>query len=136
MPIKVKHIKPEFVDERGFISRLLDDKNVDIKSVLYIERKKGSDGGNHYHKKDSHFIYVLKGKIKYIEKDMGDQNAKTESVILNVGDMVLSKPLFAHTTEFLEDTVFMAFATEHRSQEEYEADTVRLNFIDEKPKKD
>lgn len=136
MAIKVIKIKPEFKDERGFISRIIDDKKINIKSILYIERKKGTDGANHFHKKDSHFIYILKGKVEYLEKDMNKNNAKVQSVVLLPGDMVLSKPMMAHSTVFLEDTVFMAFATEHRSQEEYEKDTVRLNFTNEQPKKD
>lgn len=131
MAIKIIHINPEFVDERGFISRVLDDAGVEIKSVLHIERKKGTEGGNHYHKKDSHYIYVLSGKLKYIEKVMGNRGAKLETAYLGPGDMVLSPPMVAHTTEFIEDTVFLAFATEHRSQREYEADTVRLDFIND-----
>lgn len=129
MSVKIIHINPEFKDERGFISRVLDDKKVSIKSILYIARKKGSDGGNHYHKKDSHYIYVLSGKIKYYEKNLRKKTAKLETAVLKSGDMVLSPSGYAHFTEFLEDTVFMTFATEHRSQKEYEDDTIRLEFI-------
>lgn len=125
-------IKPEFVDERGFISRVLDDNKVVIKSILHIERKKGETGANHYHKKDAHYIYIVKGKVKYYEKDMSKRNSKVKSVILNAGDLMFSPAKVAHRTDFLEDTMFMAFATEHRSQEEYEVDTVRLTFVDEK----
>lgn len=134
MKIDKIHIGKEFVDERGFISRVLDEKGVVIKSVLHIERKKGAIGGNHYHKKDAHYIYVLSGKIKYIEKDMGEKESHQKTTILKPGDLVLSSPMTAHYTEFLEDTVFLAFATEHRSQEEYEADTVRLDFVTGKSK--
>lgn len=132
MSIKVIHIEPEFIDERGFISRILDESRVSIKSILYIERKKGTVGGNHYHKKDSHFIYVLKGKLKYIEKNIDIPKSSIETAYLEPGDMVLTNPHIAHATEFVEDTVFLTFATQHRSQQEYEEDTVRVDFIGKK----
>lgn len=133
MAIKIKHIKPEFVDERGFISRILDDKKVSIKSILYIERKKGAVGANHFHKKDSHYIYILKGKVRHYEKDMMDKEAKIESKILGPGDLVLTTAKIAHSQTFLEDTIFLALATEHRDQKDYEQDTVRIDFLaDEK----
>ena len=132
MPIKITHIKPEFSDERGFISRIIDQDLYCIKSILYIKRKAGTIGANHYHKKDAHYIYVLSGKVKYAEKNMKNKNSSITSVILNPGDLVLSKPMIAHSTEFLEDTVILAFATEKRSSEEYESDTVRVKFFDKK----
>src|SRR6266566_4401607 len=99
MPIDVIKIKPEFIDERGFISRIVDQDIYKIRSVLYIQRKKGSVGANHYHKKDAHYIYVLSGKVKYGEKDMNKKNSKIEYVTLVPGDVVLSKPMIAHTTK-------------------------------------
>jgi len=135
MSVKKVTIKPEFIDPRGFISRVLDDKKVVIRSILHIERKKGETGANHYHKKDSHYIYIIKGKMKYFEKDMTKKNSKVISVILKAGDLMLSPKGIWHRTDFLEDTMFMAFATEHRSQKEYEKDTVRINFIAEKKSK-
>jgi dTDP-4-dehydrorhamnose 3,5-epimerase-like enzyme len=132
MAIEVTHVKPEFVDERGFISRIVDQDDYPIRAVLYIQRKAGSVGANHFHKKDAHYIYVLSGKVKYIEKDMEDESLPSESVILNPGDVVLSSPMIAHSTEFLEDTVILAFTTENREQEDYEQDTVRVDIFDKK----
>lgn len=128
MPIKVTHIKPEFEDERGFISRLVDDNKVQFRAVLLITSKEGSIRGNHYHKSDSHYVYCLSGKFRYSEKDMRKSSSKKESVILKPGDLVLSLPMIAHSMEFLEDTIFLAITTEPREQEKYEADTVRLTF--------
>jgi len=34
-----------------------------------------------------------------------------------------------HAMRFLQPSVFLAFATESRSQEDYEADTVRIELI-------
>ncbi len=128
MSIKVTHIKPEFTDERGFISRIVNDDKMGFRAVLYITGKKGSIRGNHYHKKDFHFVYCLSGKFRYSEKNMDKPAAKKESVILKPGDLVLSKAMTAHNMEFLEDSVFLAITTEAREQEKYEGDLVRLKF--------
>ena len=129
MAIKVTKIKPEFVDERGYISRLVDTDEYPIRAVLFITGKKGFIRGNHYHKTDAHFVYCIKGKFRYSEKNMLKKNSKRESVILKPGDVVLSKPGIAHSMEFLEDSEFLAVTTEPREQEKYEGDIVRLKLV-------
>ncbi len=129
MAIKVTHVKPEFVDERGYISRLVDTDDYPIRAVLFITGKKGSIRGNHYHKTDAHFVYCIKGKFRYSEKDMTKKNARKQSVILKPGDVVLSKPGIAHSMEFLEDSQFLAITTEPREQNKYEADIIRLKLV-------
>lgn len=126
MSIKVIKPKPEFVDERGFISRLVDNNNYPIKAILYIKSKAGSVRGNHYHNKDAHYIYCVSGKFRYFEKDMSKNKSKLKSVIIEPGDLVLSKPMVFHKMEFLEDTVFLAITTEPREQAKYEKDTIRI----------
>lgn len=133
MSIKVTHVKPEFVDDRGYISRLVNDESKNFKAVLYITSKKGTERGNHYHKSDYHYVYCLSGKFRYSEKNMKNPNSKVESVILKPGDLVLSNPMIAHSMEFLEDTAFLAITTEARQQDRYEGDTVRIKITpDEK----
>jgi len=133
MAIKVTHTKPEFEDERGYITRLVNDDNLKLRAVLYITSKAGTQRGNHYHKTDYHYVYCLSGKFRYSEKDMSKANSPTESVILKPGDLVLSTPMVAHSMEFIEDTVFLAFTTEPREQNKYEYDTVRIKITpDEK----
>ena len=133
MAIKVTHTKPEFEDERGYITRLVNDDDLKLRAVLYITSKAGTERGNHYHKTDYHYVYCLSGKFRYSEKDMRNPDLKIESVILEPGDLVLSRPMVAHSMEFLEDTVFLAFTTEAREQNQYEGDTVRIKITsDEK----
>ena len=129
MAIKVTKISPEFVDERGYISRVVDTDEYSLRAVLYITSKKGTVRANHYHKKDAHFVYCLSGKFRYSEKNMKKKNSKIESVILKPGDVVLSKPGIAHAMEFLEDTVFLAFTTEKRTQDLYEDDIKRVKIV-------
>lgn len=128
MSIKVVNVKPEFKDERGYISRIVDTDEYPLRAVLYITSKKGTVRGNHLHKKDAHFVYCLSGRFKYSEKDLSEKNPRKQSVILKPGDVVLSRPGVAHSMEFLEDTVFLAFTTEKREQEKYEADIQRVKI--------
>lgn len=130
MAIKVTKIKPEFEDDRGYISRLVDTDEYPLRAVLYITSKKGSVRANHFHKKDAHFVYCLSGKFKYSEKVASNKSSPVESVILKPGDLVLSKPGIIHAMEFLEDTVFLAFTTEKREQDQYEEDTVRIKIVE------
>lgn len=128
MAINVTKVKPEFKDKRGFISRIIDQKTHVIKSILYIKRKAGSIGANHYHKKDAHYIYVLNGRINHSEKSMNDPKAKVESVILKPGDLVFTPPMVGHKDEFLKETTFLAFTTKNRNTTAYEKDTVRIKL--------
>ncbi len=136
MAIKVKKIKPEFVDERGGIARMLYEeikkihkKKLYIQSILRITHKKNTQPrGNHFHKKDYHWVYVESGKMEYLEKSQ-KKNAKVEKVILKPGDMVLSNPGVIHAMNAIEDTVFWAFSTEGREQDQYEGDTVRIKIV-------
>ena len=71
----VKKIKPFHIDERGEMSHLLEGKTP-ITSVLLITSKKGAIRANHYHKKDTHYAYMLKGKMEYAYQDLKSKNKK------------------------------------------------------------
>ena len=127
-----RNIKPEFIDERGGITRVLDDGRTTIRSVLLITCKKGSIRANHYHKRDSHYSYLLSGRMEYTEQPVdanGKPQGKKETVIIEAGDMVYSPPMVIHAMNFLEDSSFLALATESRHQSAYEEDTVRVKLI-------
>ena len=120
----IRNIKPDFIDDRGAITRILD---IPIRSILLITCKKGSIRSNHYHKKDSHWCYILSGKAEWYQKPVSGE--KIEKEILNAGDMVYDPPNMIHAGRFLEDTVELAFCTEPRDQENYEEDTIRVKLI-------
>lgn len=124
----IRNIKPEIVEERGNINRILDvaDKTP-IKSVLLITSKAGSVRSNHYHKKDAHYCYLLSGKMEWYEKPV--EGGEIESAVLEAGDMVYTPPMVIHAVKFLEDSVFLALATESRDQARYEEDTARVKLI-------
>ncbi len=123
-----KKIKPEFVDERGGITKILDDGKTNIKSVLLITSKAKTVRSNHYHKKDTHYIYVISGAMEYYEKPLR-ANGKPKKVTVRQGDMVFTPSMMVHATKFLEDTVLLALSTKSRSQKAYEKDTVRIKLI-------
>lgn len=123
----IKKIKPFHIDERGEMSHLLDGR-VKITSALLISSKKGSVRANHYHQKDSHYCYLLKGKMEYIYQDLG-KKGKKKITLVNSGEIVYTPPMVAHAMRFLEDTVFLALTTEKREQSEYERDTIRIKLI-------
>lgn len=124
----VKKVEPFHVDERGTMSYILDREAITT-STLLITSKKGSVRANHYHKKDSHYVYLLEGKIEYTYQEVGSK--KRQSVVVNKGEVVYSPPMTIHAVRFLEDTVMLALTTESRDQEKYENDTVRIKLVEQ-----
>ena len=130
MAIQILRAKEESVDERGRITHLVDEDVFTFRGVLRITSKAGSIRSNHYHKHDFHYLYVESGKCEYSERPSNNPTAKVETIILQPGDMVLSKPEIIHAVKFLEDTVLYAFTTEKRQQDLYEKDTERVTIVD------
>ena len=64
MAIKVIKIKASFIDKRGKITNILESP---VTSIVIITSKKGAIRANHYHKRDSHWSYIIKGKMEYYE---------------------------------------------------------------------
>jgi len=129
MAIKlIQQIAPEFVDGRGEIFKLLDDGKTIIKSVLLITCTKGAIRANHYHKKDTHWVYLLSGSMEYTEAAIDGKGYK-ESVIVKKGDLVFTPSNVAHAMRFLEESVFLTLSTESRHQDAYENDTIRVKVI-------
>ena len=55
-----------FKDERGYLLKILDKG---FSSSIEIYSKKGTIRANHYHKKDEHFCYILKGEILFFYRN-------------------------------------------------------------------
>lgn len=121
-----RQLSSEFIDDRGGITRILDGESP-IRSILSITSKKGSIRSNHYHKKDTHYCYLVSGKMEWFEKSL--EGGEMESAVLEQGDMVFTPALTVHAVRFLEDSLFLTFATEPRNQADYESDTVRVTLI-------
>lgn len=125
--IKILHLKPIDQDKRGSIIKVMEGK---ITSVLVIPSKKGAVRANHYHKQDTHYVYMVSGKMRYTIKDLSKKRSTKQSVILKTGDLVYTPAMTAHAMKFLEDSVFLALTTQKRDQKHYENDTVRLKLVE------
>ena len=123
----IVELEAPFVDDRGAIQPLVDKS---MKSCVLITSKKGSVRANHYHQTDWHYCYVLEGKIEYYERSTGSSD-EPKKVTINKGQMFFTGPLLDHTMVFLEDTVFLTFGRNSRSQEVYESDIKRINPLNE-----
>lgn len=124
----LRKVKPFHVDERGEMSHLLAVKTP-ITSAVLITCKKGAIRANHYHKTDTHYSYMLKGKMAYYYRKLNAKDKKIHKVIVREGDIVYTPPKTLHAMEFLEDSIFIALSTEPRNQEAYEKGTVRVKLI-------
>ena len=113
-----------FEDSRGVIQTLADGG---VQSVQVITSKATTVRANHYHKTDSHFMYVIKGVMKYFHRPAGE-TAPPKWLLVKEGQMVFSPPMVEHAVEFLEDSVFLNITGKPRDQGTYEDDLVRVDL--------
>ena len=112
-------------DERGIIQPLCD---LNMKSASLIVTKPNSWRANHYHKKDWHYCYVLKGKIAYYHRKHGAKT-KPKKIIINKGELFFTPPMFDHAMKFLSYTEFLTLGRGSRSKINYDEDTNKIDLI-------
>lgn len=100
-----------------------------MQSAVLIESEPGTLRANHYHKTDWHYCYVLSGRMEYFHRPTGS-GRDPERLVVEAGRMVFTPPMVDHAMRFPEKTAFIAFSRNHRDQESYEADVVRIEMID------
>lgn len=113
-----------FKDERGYLLKILDKG---FSSCIEIFSKKGSIRANHYHRKDEHFCYVLKGEILFFYRNR-KKGSKLNYKIMKKGDLFFTTFEQDHMAYFLKSTHFLSYSSRKRSQFDYEKDLVRLNM--------
>lgn len=113
-----------FRDKRGYLLKILDKG---FSSCIEIFSKKGSIRANHYHKKDEHFCYVLRGEILFFYRNK-KKDSKLNFKIVKKGDLFFTTYLQDHMAYFLKSTHFLSFSSRKRTQFDYEKDLVRLNM--------
>lgn len=113
-----------FEDARGMIQTLVEGG---VHSVQIITSKANSVRANHYHRTDSHYMYVLTGAMKYFHRPAGDKSAPTW-LLVSAGQLVYSPPMVEHAVEFVEDSVFLNITGKPRDQAAYEDDLVRVEL--------
>lgn len=123
-----KKIKPFFADNRGEMSYIIDGESK-INSILLITCNKGAVRANHYHKKNDHYSYMLKGSMEYTWYDITSKNQKKKKIIVKAGDLIYTPPMVAHAMRFLEESSFLAISAKPRGKGKYEEDLIRVKVI-------
>lgn len=113
-----------FKDKRGSLLKIIDKG---FSSCIEIISKKNSIRANHYHKKDEHYAYIIKGKILFFYRDKKNKS-ELNYKIMKKGDLFFTTYMQDHMAYFLENTHFLAFSTRKRSKFDYENDLVRINM--------
>ena len=113
-----------FKDERGYLLKILDKG---FSSCIEIFSKKGSIRANHYHKKDEHFCYILKGEILFFYRNR-KKGSKLNHKVMKKGDLFFTTYNQDHLAYFLKTTHFLSYSSRKRTKIDYENDLVRLNM--------
>ena len=125
-PIKVKvKLANIYNDQRG---QILNITNLLFRSCAFIKSKKNSIRANHYHKKDWHYCYVLKGKIEYYHRIHG-LKTKPKKIIIKAGELFFTPPMVDHAMKFLEYTEFITLGRGNRKKIIYDQDTKKIDLI-------
>jgi dTDP-4-dehydrorhamnose 3,5-epimerase-like enzyme len=114
-------------DARGSILSICD---IPCKNVSIINCKKDTIRSNHYHKKDYHIMYVVKGEIDYFYKTI--KGKKMNYLKVKKDDLIFTPPMEVHATYFQKNTVLIVSSKNPRDQATYENDTVRVELINKK----
>lgn len=121
-----------FVDNRGEISNYyLTEK---INTVGMIKSIAGSMRSNHYHPKQEQKLLLVSGKYISIYKDLKCENAPVKHHLIKAGDFVITPPMIAHTTIYLEDSIVINFVNGDRLHDNYDEHTKKYELVNEHEK--
>ena len=98
--IKKLDVDFKHIDDRGTICQILSIPN---SQVNYLFTKKGAIRGDHYHKKNREYFFVISGKVQITAYSVKEPGEKEERVF-EAGDLFLVEPYLMHSFVFLEDT--------------------------------
>lgn len=124
--VKIEKLRPAFSDGRGTITDILSGE---MHNLGIITSRKGSIRGNHYHKAQTQYTYVLKGKIEMITKDLRKLGSVPKTAIISEGELITHPAMVAHAYKALEDTVFLAITTKRRDKGGYDEDTFKIELV-------
>ena len=115
-----------YKDKRGWLKKILDGN---FSSCIEIYSKKGSVRANHYHKKDTHFMYIISGEILYFYKNR-TKGSKAKFKLMKKNDLFFTPSMQEHMAYFTKNTHFLAFSTRKRTKFDYERDLIKVNMRD------
>jgi uncharacterized RmlC-like cupin family protein len=88
----------------------------------------GSRRSSHWHRTDSHYLYVVSGAMDYYWRPVGSDEAP-HHVTVHTGEMVFTPPRVEHWTEFPCFTTLISVSAHLRTHEAHEADVVRVEWF-------
>lgn len=113
---------PAYVNEAGSITNIAFGE---FSCVSLIHSVAGSFRSRHYHRADSHVLYVMKGEMWYQERELdGEYPAEWTKVV--PGESVFTPPLVVHQTYFPVATTLVSMSKQRRDHESHEADVQRV----------
>ena len=107
----------DFIDERGIISNYYFDDNVNM--IGYVESKKHTLRGNHYHPIQTQKCLLIKGMYISVTKDLKNKNSVVETRLVKEGELSTIPAHVAHTMIFLEDSIFLNLVNGEREHKNY-----------------
>jgi quercetin dioxygenase-like cupin family protein len=122
--MKIIPLKIDFKDARGSIVDMIENEN--INAVTLVTFTKDAIRGNHYHKATTQYNYLLKGKIRLVTQNFGEEK---KSVVLEPGTLSIVMPMEKHALHAIEDSELLVFTKGPRGGKEYETDTFRLEEV-------
>jgi len=120
-----------YEDDRGIISNYYFDDSINM--IGYVESKKETMRGNHYHPIQTQKCLLIKGSFISITKDLANKDSVVETRLINEGDLSTIPPYVAHTMVFLEDSIFLNLVNGEREHDNYGVThTIPHKLVDEK----
>jgi mannose-6-phosphate isomerase-like protein (cupin superfamily) len=92
----------------GEIAQIVRDTPFCYLAYLEFQERPGVARGNHYHTEKYEYLYIIKGQLHAVFKDI-DSN-ETEEMIVETGDLVEIAPRCAHVFYPLEYTMAVEFS--------------------------
>lgn len=122
---KVQLADDGFTSAAGHIYNLQHGGCTGTVSVLHSQP--GTWRARHFHRQDSHKLFVVSGLVRYYERPIGSRH-EPEPETFAPGEMFETPAMVEHAMYFPVDTVMVSISPKSRTHEEHEADVVRVEW--------
>ena len=99
-----------------------------------ITTNAGSMRSNHYHPQQEQKLLLVSGKYISIYKDLDKKDSLIKHHLIKAGDFVITPPMVAHTTIYLEDSIVINFVNGDRLSDNYDSHTIKYELVTEEDK--
>lgn len=107
----------EYIDDRGIISNYYFEDSLNM--IGYVESKKHTMRGNHYHPIQTQKCLLIKGMYISVTKDLNDKNSVVETRLVKQGELSTIPPNVSHTMIFLEDSILLNLVNGEREHDNF-----------------